>query len=152
MEALEQTIEDLKQVAAEVSCEEQLRERIESDPQLVSKCLSWAIPQLFRLTRPRTAKCVPSEPSDETRRAYIAVAERRWMEHPLSSGMRLKEARKPDLLAECDFLQEMIQEQAWEIGWLRAIADKLPAKSTKVKDILTEEQLVALQPRRTQAA
>lgn len=63
-----------------------------------------------------------------------------WMEYPLSTGMKIGDATKQDLLTESQMMIQQGREMIYRGQWMSRIADRVPFGKT-VSEVLTEGQI-----------
>lgn len=83
------------------------------------------------------------QPSNEEQRGRIVNLARTLLDFPLPGGMKLRDARRSDLIAAADFYRKQANDMAHKARWLYAIAESVGKK--RVANALSESDIARLQ-------
>lgn len=132
-----------------------MADRIRSDPRLSEAALELMLKQACRdwirsNERKRNAQIWHPEPDRTMRGSRLRKAGQtryteRMMDYRLTSGIRLGDAKRPELLEDANFHLTQGQTMIKKGHWFQLIADRLPNDEAAVADVHTEQGLRHLQ-------
>lgn len=92
---------------------------------------------LHRLTLGFMAESKPTEQA-------LAAISASIYDFPLAGGKKLGDATRPELLTEADWHQKLVTGNLRELRWKKAVASMLPDDQTRVRDALSETELLKI--------
>lgn len=123
----------------------QLDENTELMRELLDPLIDGQIWYVIRMLAHKQRACGPTcVGEDDGRQGIESGAARQLLDYPLRGGLPLRKAKRPDIRAEREWHQTLVQTNAFKDRWYGLIEKQLRDDRKVVESVLTEERLQKL--------